>query len=225
MTAFSQDQITIPDTTKMPNDQIVVNVLSNTWLNAPDNMKLMPISIGAEIYAMTPVIGKKSSLSLAIGFGFGVNNIHNNSLPYNSIDNTYPYNKDSTYFSPIPGGYNYTKNKITTAYVDIPIEFRYRTKPNFKKRNFKISLGGKFGYMISNYIKYCGEDFRNSTTKNVKFKEFNIDNITKFRYGAFIRIGYGKINAIINYTLSPLFEDNKGPEVVPVSFGLSFTFL
>jgi hypothetical protein len=222
LTAFSQeitisDSTNIADTTKMPNDQIICNILSNTWLNTPDNMKLMPVSIGAEVYAMTPIIGKKSTFSIAIGFGVGANNIHNNSLPYDSLE--------ITYFSQIPGGYEYVKNKVTTAYVDIPLEFRFRTKPNLKKRNFKVSLGGKFGYLISNYMKYSGEDFRNASSKNVKFKEFNIDNITKIRYGAFLRIGYGKINAIVNYTLSPLFEKDKGPDVVPVSFGLSFTFL
>lgn len=222
LNAFSQeitisDSLQTPDTTKMPNDQIIFNVLSNTWLNSPKNIKLMPVSLGVEAYAMTPIIGKKSSFSIAIGFGVGANNIHNNSLPYDSLE--------VTYFSPIPGNYEYVKNKITTAYVDIPLEFRFRTKPNFKKRNFKIALGGKFGYLISNYIKYNGEDFRNSTSKYVKFKEFNVDNITKIRYGAFVRIGYGKINAIVNYSLSPLFEKDKGPDVVPVSFGLSFTLL
>ncbi|PIP55096.1 MAG: hypothetical protein COX07_01740 [Bacteroidetes bacterium CG23_combo_of_CG06-09_8_20_14_all_32_9] len=205
------------DSLKMPNDQIVVNLLSNTWLNSPANMKLMPVSIGAEVYVMNPLIGKKSALSLAIGFGVGANNIHNNCLPYDSLE--------VTYFSQIPGNFEYEKNKITTAYVDIPVEIRFRTKPNIKNRNFKVALGGKFGYLISNYIKYRGEDFKTSSNKIVKFKEYNINNVLPFRYGAFLRVGYGKINFIVNYTLSSLFEKNKGPDVIPVSFGFSFTFL
>lgn len=205
------------DSVKMPNDQIVINILSNTWLNAPSEITLMPVSIGAEVYAMTPLIGKNSALSLAIGFGVGVNNVHNNALPYDSIG--------ITYFKQIAGGYEYIKNKFSSTYVDIPIEIRFRTKPNIKKRNFKVSLGGKFGYMITNYIKYSGDDFRTLTKKNVKFKEYNFSNVLPYRYGVFLRVGYGKVNGIINYTLSSFFEKNKGPDVIPVSVGLSFTIL
>lgn len=211
------DSIYQPDTIKMPNDQLIINLLSNTWLDAPENVKLMPVSIGCELYSMSPVFGKKKSFSGALGFGIGVNNVHLNSLPFDSLD--------ATHFMEIPGGYEYTKNKITVAYADIPFELRYRTKPNIKKRNFKISVGGKFGYMISNYLKYKGQDFRNSSTKIAKFKEYNISNILEYRYSAYLRAGYGKINFIINYTLSPLFEKDKGPDVIPVSFGFSFTVI
>ncbi len=207
----------VVDSVKMPNDQIVINILSNTWLNAPSEITLMPVSVGAEAYAMTPLIGRNSSFSLAIGFGVGINNIHNNSLPFDSIG--------ITYFRQITGGYEYTKNKFSSTYVDIPIEIRFRTKPNIKKRNFKVSLGGKFGYMITNYIKYSGDDFRTLTKKSVKFKEYNFSNVLPYRYGVFLRVGYGKVNGIINYTLSSFFEKNKGPDVIPVSVGLSFTIL
>jgi len=205
------------DSSKMPNDQLVINILSNTWLNSPSNIKLMPVSIGSEVYFMTPVIGKYSVFSIAIGAGVGVNNIHYNALPYDSME--------ITNFKPIPGGYEYEKNKITTSYIDIPLEIRFRTHPNIKKRNFKVALGGKFGYLISNYIKYSGEDFRILSNKHVKFKEYNINNVIPYRYGVFLRVGYGKINLIVNYTLSQLFTNGKGPDVIPVSFGFSFTLL
>jgi hypothetical protein len=207
----------VPDTIKMPNDQIIVNILSNTWLNSPSEIKLMPVSVGAEVYMMSPIVGKNSSLSFAVGCGVGANNVHQNALPYDSLG--------VTYFKQIAGGYEYIKNKFTTAYIDVPIEIRFRTKPNIKKRNFKVSLGGKFGYMISNYIKYSGDDFRVSSKRNVKFKEYNLTNVLPYRYGVFLRVGYGKINGIINYTLSSLFEKNKGPDVIPLSFGFSFTIL
>ncbi len=213
----SSNEMTTPDTTKMPNDQVIVNVLSNTWLNTPPDMKMMPVSVGAEAYYMSPVIGKNSSLSIALGVGIGVNNFHNNCIPYDSLD--------VTYFKQIPGEFEYIKNKITTAYVDIPLEIRFRTKPDLKKRNFKVAIGGKIGYMISNYIKYKGEDFRAGSNKMVKFKEYNLDNLLQYRYGTFLRLGYGKINLIVNYTLSSLFEKDKGPDVIPVSFGFSFTLL
>lgn len=216
--SFSQNEIIIPDSTvKMPKDQLVLNILSNTWLNSPEKMELMPVSVGAEAYFMTTIIGKNSALGLAVGSGFGVNNFHNNCIPFDSLD--------VTYFKQIPGEYEYIKNKITTAYIDIPVEIRFRTKPNLKKRNFKVAIGGKVGYMISNYIKYKGEDFRAGSNKMVKFKEYNLNNIEPLRYGTYLRIGYGKMNLLINYTLSPLFEKNKGPDVIPVSFGFSFTLV
>lgn len=214
----SSNEMTAPDTTKMPNDQVIVNLLSNMLLNLPEGMKSMPVSVGAEAYFMSPLIGKKSSLSLALGLGIGVNNFHNNCIPFDSLE--------VTYFEQIPGEYEYIKNKITTAYIDIPIEIRFRTKPNLKNRNFKVAVGGKAGYLISSYLKYKGEDFRSAgSNKIVKFKEYNLDNILTYRYGTFLRLGYGKMNLIINYTLSSLFEKDKGPDLIPVSFGFSFTLL
>lgn len=216
ITSFAQNANNT-DSVKMPNDMLVLNIVSNTWLNTPNNVKLMPVSIGSEVYYLTPVIGKNSVFSIAIGAGVGVNNIHNNSLPYDSLG--------ITNFKPIPGGFEYEKNKISTAYIDIPLEIRFRTQPNIKKRNFKVALGGKFGYLISSYIKYSGEDFRVLSSKHVKFKEYNINNVIPYRYGVFLRVGYGKINFIVNYTLSQLFTNGKGPDVIPVSFGFSFTLL
>jgi len=131
---------------------------------------------------------------------------------------------NTSYFKPVPGGYNYYKNKISTSYLEVPLEFRFRTMPDIKKRNFKVTLGAKFGYLLSSYMKYSGEDFRNHSSKNVKFKEYRLSNILPYRYSAFLRIGYGKINFIVNYTFVPLFEKNKGPDCIPLSYGLSFTF-
>lgn len=215
---FSQDEIIVPDSSiKMPKDQFILNLLSNSLLNTPENMDMMPVSVGAETYYMSTLVGANSSLSVALGLGVGVNNYHNNCIPYDSVE--------VTYFKQIPGEYEYIKNKITTAYVDIPLEIRFKTKPNLKKRNFKVAIGGKVGYMISSYIKYKGEDFRTASNKMVKFKEYNLNNLVPLRYGTFLRIGYGKVNLLVNYTLSTLFEKNKGPDVVPVSFGFSFTLL
>jgi hypothetical protein len=216
---IAQEDIFDPgDTVRFQNDMLVVNLLSSTWLNAPEGVEMAPVSISSEFYYMFPLFGKNSNISMAAGLGVSCENYHNNSLP--GLDSN-----DATVFTPHTGNHEYTKNKLSVSYIDIPLEFRFRTNPNEKKRSFKISLGFRGGYLVADYIKYVGEDFRTNTGKIVKFKEYRIENLSKIRYGAFARIGYGKVNLICNYTLSQFFEKDKGPEMVPLTFGLSFTIM
>jgi hypothetical protein len=43
-----------------------------------------------------------------------------------------------------------------------------------------------------------------------------------YRYGVMTRIGFGKFNLTGYYALTSLFEENKGPDIIPFSIGFSF---
>lgn len=45
-----------------------------------------------------------------------------------------------------------------------------------------------------------------------------------FYYGATVRIGYDAVYVYCNTQLSSLFQQDKGPEVFPLTFGLGFSF-
>jgi hypothetical protein len=215
ITAFPQVSDTSVITRK--NDVLLINLLNNTWLNVDKQVKTMPVSVGVDVYGMKTIFKKDHELNMSIGLGISTQNIHNNSLPTDSLE--------KTYFKPVPGGYEYTKNKFTVCYIDVPLEINYVSMPDKRMRNIRLSIGGRFGYMISNYIKYTGEDFRNASTKVVKFKEFRFDNVMKYRYGIYVRFVYGKIGLVANYSLSPLFEKDKGPEFIPFTYGFSFSIM
>ena len=80
--------------------------------------------------------------------------------------------------------------------------------------------------LISSHTKYVGEGMSFGTYQDkMKVKHYSVPNINKFRYGVTARFGYGPFNLIAYYSLSKLFEDNLGPELTPISVGISFNGL
>jgi len=211
----------IKEITSYPNSIIQFNWYYNSFEKIPKEMELSPMSMGVDVYALSTLLGKKSFVSLALGLGFSVQN-------YKS--DVYIVDSDSLYFKKIPEDLTYKKNKFTTVFVDIPIELRFRTRPKprdkagiVRKRSFRFAIGFKFGYNLQRYIKYDGEDFRELNYGNqIKYKEYRLENFMLYRYGVYSSIGFGKISLFGYYSLSNLLNENKGPELVPFSVGLSF---
>lgn len=219
--AFAQEEEEVVDAmpeVKIQNDQVVFNVITNMLNPVPENVSAKPFSsLGAEIYSYSPLIGKKKKVGVAMGIGVGTLNYDIGAIP--GLDSL-----KKTIFNKIPDSINYKKSKITVAYWDIPIEVRFRTNPSTKGNAFKFALGFKFGIMLSNHWKYKGDDFYEKD-RIIKQKIYNIDNMMKFRYGAYARLGYGKFTLMGTYYLTPLFIEDKGPESMVLSLGLSFLII
>lgn len=197
------------------NDAIVINILNNQWLNVESPMKQMPVSLGIEIYTFETLLKDDRTFNISLGLGLSSHNVHHNALPFDSLG--------VTYFRLIQPGFQYTKNKLTVNYLDIPLEINIVSKSDKRNRNLRIAIGGKGGIVLNNYIKYVGEDFRNNTNKEVKFKEYRIENIMWYRIGSYIRISYGRFGLVANYMFTPIFEEDKGPNFIPFTYGLTFS--
>lgn len=202
-------------TKQKKNDAIVINLLNNQWTNVEKPMKTMPVSLGLEIYTFKTLLKDNRTFNISLGLGLSSHNVHNNALPYDSLG--------GTYFRLIPSGFEYTKNKLTVNYLDVPLEINIVTKSDKRNRNLRMAFGGKAGIMLNNYIKYVGEDFRNNSNKEVKFKEYRIENIMLYRIGAYIRISYARFGFIANYIITPIFEKDKGPNFIPFTYGITFS--
>lgn len=213
ITAFSQGADTIKSTKYFSSDQIVYELNNNYWLNLPTGVKINNISLSSNIYLMFPLIGKYSNVSLAMGLGVGSGSVRNNSLPLDSAG--------ITKFNIIPDSIKYSHNKFVTTYLEVPLEIRFMTNPDHKNRSYKLTLGGKFGYLVGKHYKYNGYDYLSSNEEKIKFKIFSVKNLMPFRYGVYGRLGYGKFALSGFYALSTLFEANNGPAVVPLTFGLT----
>jgi len=55
-----------------------------------------------------------------------------------------------------------------------------------------------------------------------KDKDRSSFNINAFEYAATARVGYKDVGLFATYSLTPLFESGKGPELTPFSIGISF---
>lgn len=111
------------------------------------------------------------------------------------------------------------KSKLATTYVEIPLEFTFRTNPNPKKA-FKFTVGGKVGYLIDSKTKIKYE--QSGETKMLKDKQqFGLNN---WRFNVVGRIAYGDIGLFYQYSITDLFEKSKGPGGTlghPMNFGIS----
>jgi hypothetical protein len=45
--------------------------------------------------------------------------------------------------------------------------------------------------------------------------------LNPYKYGARVQIGYGDFNLFAEYDASTLFKDGKGPELYPVTAGIT----
>ncbi|MCK9611412.1 MAG: outer membrane beta-barrel protein [Bacteroidales bacterium] len=211
-------------------DRIILDVYTDIWLKYPsDSMNINKINRGLNFYYVREIPFGTSNFSFAGGLGFSFQNLYSDAMPINYTVDTAGVKTfgGNTYFTPIPDSsidraqaIHYRNNKFTVAYIDIPIEFRFRLKNN----SFKFYVGGKFGVMLSNHWKYNGDNFNeNYPTPTMKIKQYNIPNVSPIRYGITVRTGWKWIQAYAYYSLSNLFKKGKGPEMYPLSVGLTIS--
>lgn len=200
-------------------DRLVLDLNWNGWINTPDSVSVDWYSRGLNAYFMYDLQFGNSTFSLAPGIGLGFDNIYHNAQ-FSATDSM------GTLILPIPDSIDYKKNKFSTIYLDIPLELRFRSKPNSKNKSFKIGAGVKLGLLISSYTKFAGEGNTFGIPQDeVKLKIYKVPNMEKLRYGLTARVGYGPFNLVGFYGLSKLFEDGKGPGMSPITIGFSFNGL
>lgn len=172
---------------------------------------LHEMNIGESAFSFHPGIGvgtEKYAFGQDLTLGYGFDSLGNKEVQYVPLDSIYGI------------GTSYNKSQINTNYIDIPVEFRWRSKKYDPKGSFKVTIGGKVGYLFDSKtkVKYA-ED---GETKKTKQKErFELSSI---RYGAYAKIGYGGFSVYYYYSISDLFKKDKGPlntTMYPMTFGLS----
>lgn len=147
-------------------------------------------------------------LQVVTGLGFSWNAY--------ALKNKTILNPDSAYT-----GYSYntsasfSKNKLKESFVTVPLLFELNTSRR-DSRNFHIAagvIGGvKLGSTTKQYYSMGGHDFR-----DFKHDDYNL---FPFKLDATVRVGYGDFTMFATYSLTPLFEYNKGPELYPFTVGV-----
>lgn len=201
-TAFSQ----VVDYDQRQKFGLGVAVFNDFWMDPPDDMDTRLINQGANVFGMYNYQLGESIVYLSAGLGLGMHNLYSN----NQIEDI---KADTIRFINIDE--DYKKSKVSLTYVDLPVEFRFKTKGGFR-----TAIGFKVGYLINSHTKYKGDQLLPSGTKEVKEKRKNIEQTETLRYGPTFRIGYKWINVFAYYQLSKLFQEDRGPQMYPVSAGI-----
>ena len=152
----------------------------------------------------------KNKLVLVTGFGFDYHSYE--------LENKTRLNADSSFTWGVmdsSGVYGYKKNRYRNTYIQVPLLLEFNAKGKSSKC-FHMAVGVIGQYQIL------------SRTKQVLEKDgYEIENMRKDGYNtnpfaakAHINFGYSRWMFYGEYSLTPLFQKNKGPELYPFSIGL-----
>ncbi len=112
---------------------------------------------------------------------------------------------------------SYSKNRFKTWFINAPLLLELNTGKN-KNKSFHISAGVIAGLNLQTKIKYKYKDADGNTKKEKDKQSFNTN---PFRVSLTTRVGYGRFNVFATYSLTPLFEDGRGPELYPFTVGVT----
>lgn len=230
--AFSQDTLTstspiIPKAIKLPNrsaDHFMFQLSSDHWTGMPDSISSHQsgLSRGFNAYVM---LDKpfRSSPKYSLGFGVGVSTSNiffkkmsvdlkagGTVLPFTALDSTA----------------HFKKYKLVTTFAEVPLEFRYSSKPLEPNKSFKIAIGAKVGAAINVHTKGKTLQDKNNNTLNSYIQKENTKRlINSTRFTGTARVGYGIISLFGTYQLNNVLKDGAGANMKLYQVGITFSGL
>ncbi len=187
------------------------NYLHKGSFSLPKSMSALDLNPGKSVNVNLHLFDQAVKLSANGKFRF----YYGTTIQYNN----YRFTENVTFSSfndslqALPTGYNLKKNKLLTTYVTVPVGFQFESRPDKLKHSFRLAAGPTVGYLIGSHTKQV-------SSKEGKEKNYNDLNVERLSYGINAKIGYGWFNLYMNYSLSPLFQKDRGPELYPVAFGI-----
>ncbi|QTN38335.1 outer membrane beta-barrel protein [Cryomorphaceae bacterium] len=112
----------------------------------------------------------------------------------------------------------YDKNKMNVTTINIPLMLQLTSaKALFLENGFNLGFGGYAGFRTGSNGKF---KYRDDNNEKVKMKTKSDYFLTDFQYGLQAQIGIAGVNFFARYGLNTLFQENRGPELTPVVFGI-----
>ncbi len=152
----------------------------------------------------------EEKLGLVTGAGFKFNN-------YDLVQDVVVINQMDSTIGVVDPTRSINKNRFKTTAIHVPLMLETNLGKD-ADHSFHLAAGGTVTYMLNTRTKQKykqdGERYKN--------KDKSDFNVNDFQFAATARVGYGDFTLYATYNLTPLFENNKGPEVYPFTVGLSF---
>lgn len=192
-------------------DQFYFGLTYNLLQSRTEGVSQNAFSAGINMGFLRDIpLNKRRNIALAIGAGYSFSNYRTNLfIAHSDKDIVYQIAED------------FDKSKLSLHYIELPIEFRWRTSTPKNTQFWRIYTGFKVSYMTFNRSKITG-NFPSETVRN------NPD-FQKFLYSIYLSIGHGTLNFYASYTLNPLFDNayinGKQIEMTSLNLGLIFYVL
>jgi len=157
----------------------------------------------------------RNKLGLVTGLGLSWNNYRfDNDVRLQKGENKLILTRDST------EGVTCEKSKLVNTYLTLPVMLEVQTNRHSKANSFHLGAGVLGGWRIGTHTKYVFDD--GSRQKDKERSDFYMN---PFKLDAIATVGWGMINLYATYSLTPMFQKNKGPELYPFSVGICLTDL
>ncbi|MBK6633011.1 MAG: outer membrane beta-barrel protein [Chitinophagaceae bacterium] len=205
-------------------DHLMLQLTNDHWIGAPDSIKsrMKGLARGANVYVMLDQRFKGSpKWSVAFGLGLGTSNMYfkNMTVDLKSKTNTLPFrNVDSID--------HFKKYKLTTAFLELPVELRYTFDPENESKSMKAAIGFKVGTVLNVHTK--GKtllDKNGATINSYTAKETAKGYFNGTRLAATARVGYGNFSIFASYQLNNILKDGVGPDMKLFQVGLNLSGL
>lgn len=192
-------------------DQFYFGITYNLLQNRTEGISQNAFSAGINMGFLRDIpLNKKRNVAIAIGAGYSFSNYRTN-LHIAKMDKNIVYQVAE----------DFDKSKLSLHYLEVPVEFRWRTSTPKNTQFWRIYTGFKMSYMTFNRSKITGNFSPETVRNNPDFQ--------KFMYSLYLSIGHGTLNFYASYTLNPLFEkayiNEKPIEMTSLNLGLIFYVL
>ncbi len=187
---------------------IGADIFTDIWQGKPADMNLRTIHQGFNIFGMYNFeLNDNGKAVFSVGLGIDNHNMYSDTR----IESV---RADTVVFVPITE--NYQRSKVNLTYGSVPLEFKYKFT-----NGMKLGVGFKIRYLISSKDKYVGNMAAEGGQVNIKRK--TISATEDYAYGFTLRAGYKSFSLFGYYQISNIFQVNSGPQMYPISVGLTIT--
>jgi len=189
---YKKEKDTLGDL-KYREDQFYLGITYNLLSSVPSAVNIRGLSGGIHFGFLRDMpINKRRNLAIALGAG----------LSFNAYGNTLfigeTPQEESIFTILTNDDFDFNFNRFSTAVVEAPIEFRWRSSTPTKYGFWRVYAGFRVGYAY--WYKARFKQDGNEVTQT-DIPEFN-----QTRLAATLSFGYNKVNFFAYYSINPFFD-------------------
>ncbi|MEQ9467823.1 MAG: outer membrane beta-barrel protein [Ekhidna sp.] len=208
----------------IPGD-LMVDVGFNVWSSMPGALEKRTWSsksIGL-YYTKRKVLTGKLSFNYGAGLGLEKMSLGDSSTLFSNRLSGSGANQtlEPVLIFPLSDTLSYSKNKLATTYLDIPVEFRFHPMGTEDGEGLFIGVGGIVGLRLNSHTKQK-YDYQGETVRDKVSGKYNLN---PFRYGYQIRAGFKGVHLFYKRYVSDVFKDPfaDGSNPVLTTVGINVT--
>lgn len=204
------------------NDHFMIQYGADNWSGKPDTIRTGGFSRHFNMYVMLDKPFKNDArYSVGFGAGIGSSNIFfdKTNIDIKTIGSRLPIRRADSLD-------HFKKYKLTSIYLEAPIELRYSANPENGNKGLKAAIGVKVGTLLSVYTK--GKELQNKNGQTIHsaiVKEKNKTFVSPTRLTLTGRVGLGNVSLHAAYQINTVFRENVAPEMRTFSMGICLSGL